>query len=78
MDWDRAFEKLEKVAKYCPMCGSEVVTRTKEGPGLLGRKMIVEIKECPKGHGELSINGGDARGPRMEFEPPDEFFDDLK
>lgn len=74
MNWDLATDLLFDMAKYCPMCAGVLEVKEKTIGNIRLQKVVV-LKSCPNGHGEMDVAGGDARGPRLEFEPPDEMWD---
>lgn len=76
MNWDLALNLLFNSAKYCPLCGAELVLHEKT-IGNIKRQKIVSTKSCPNGHGEMDVAGGDARGPRLEFDPPEDMWKDV-
>jgi hypothetical protein len=68
---DRILEYLESIARFCPICGKELVTV--EEPILLGRMMQKKI--CPGDHGAMSSEG--EYGADLVFRVSNQVFDHI-
>jgi hypothetical protein len=70
---DFLFEK----SAYCPICGKTLEIEIRDVGAPPYRVFQMEVKICPDGHGELSID--DTRGgPDIVFEAPPSFYESVE
>lgn len=60
MDWDIVEAAILPLAKFCPLCGQELVITDKVIGKVPGFQVIVPAKVCPGGDGEISLSGANA------------------
>lgn len=70
---ERVATRHYELAKFCPVCGRELVVSKLGVPGM--RDMTIDVKECPVGDSSLSYEV-DEFGPMLQFGLNEELYKD--
>lgn len=73
---DRILEAIEKLCRFCPVCGKELVPCRRKVKILNRILKTIETKVCPEGHTELFVGG--VEGPDAIFEICKELYADVE